>query len=152
MLTSSSFKHVDGITSCRETIFSSLSKKSRLQDLLKTSQRDARSIEIRALLSGSKMSRHHGALQNALATSTYLTHLVKPCAEVGLDITSAVQLESANVLWGQGEMIASIRMLQDLQPTIESGSQLVHVGKPELLAKLVRYCANYRLLYLLNMA
>lgn len=114
-----------------------LSKKSKLQDMLKTSLRDARAVESRLLLASSTMSRLHGALQNALSTATYLNQLVKPCEEAGVDISAAVQLESANVLWGQGEMTASIRMLQDLTTSIASPSQLVRVGKPELLARLV---------------
>lgn len=83
------------------------------------------------------MSRHHGALQNALATATYLSRLVEPLQEVGLDIKAAVQFESANVLWDQGEMTASINMLQDLQHNFNAKSQLIHVGMPELLARLV---------------
>lgn len=82
------------------------------------------------------MSRVHGALQNALQTATYLTKLVESCAKVGVDITTAVQYESANVLWAQGEMTASIGMLQDLRNMPTSKAQLAHVGKAELLAKL----------------
>ena len=125
------------IMSCRETIFSSLSKKPKLQSLLRTSLRDARAVESRLLLTSSKMSRMHGALQNALTTATYLNQLVLPCEEAGVDISAAVRFESANVLWAQGEMTASIRMLQDLQKSLGSHAQMVHVGKPELLAKLV---------------
>ena len=83
------------------------------------------------------MSRLHGALQNALTTSTYLNQLVIPCEEAGVDISAAVKFESANVLWSQGEMAASIRMLQDLQKSLGSHAQLAHIGRPELLAKLV---------------
>lgn len=138
MLSSPSFKNIAGIISCRETIFSSLSKNKTLQGFLKTSQPDARAFEIYALLSSSKMSRRHGALQNALATATYLTHLIEPCKELDLNITAAACFESANVLWDQGEMAASIRMLQDLQQNFDTTkSQLVHIGKSELLAKLV---------------
>lgn len=114
-----------------------MSKNKTLQNFLKTSQPDARAIESNALLSSSKMSRHHGALQNALATVTYLTRLIEPCKQVGLNITAAVQFESANVLWDQGEMAASIRMLQDMLQKFDSKSQLIHVGMSELLAKLV---------------
>ncbi|KAK4696525.1 hypothetical protein P7C71_g1403, partial [Lecanoromycetidae sp. Uapishka_2] len=89
--------------------------------------------------------RLHGALQNALTTATYLNQLVKPCEEAGVDISAAVQLESANVLWGQGEMTASIRMLQDLKKSTTSPSQLVRVGKPELLAKLGHQISEARL-------
>ena len=123
--------------SCRETIFSSLSKKAELQSLLRTSLRDARAVESRVLLSSSHMSRMHGALQNALTTATYLNQLVIPCEEAGIDISAAVQFESANVLWAQGEMTASIRMLQDLRKSLSSHAPSAHVGKPELLAKLV---------------
>lgn len=132
-----SFRNVADIISCRETIFSSLSKSKTLQAFLKTPQPDARTFESHALLSSSKMSRLHGALQNALATATYLTHLIEPCKEAGLNITAAAQFESANVLWDQGEMAASIRMLQDLQHNFDAKSQLIHIGMSELLAKLV---------------
>ena len=132
-----SYDHIKNIISCRESIFSLLSKRSKLQDMLRTSPRDARALESHLLLASSTMSRFHGALQNALTTATYLNQLVKPCEEAGVDISAAVQLESANVLWGQGEMTASIRMLQDLKNSAASDSQFVRVGKPELLAKLV---------------
>ena len=134
----SSFEHMTNIISCRETLFSSLSKSSTLQGLLKISQRDARSVESNALMASTEMSRHHGALQKALGTATYLNLLIKPCKEAGVDIEAAVQYESANVLWDQGEMAASIRMLQDLKHGIDPQSHVNSVGKPELLAKLVR--------------
>ena len=137
MLTKSSYGHVKTIISCRETLFSSLSKKPKLRDLLKTSQRDACSLESHLLLASSHMSRAHGAIQNALSTVTYLTELIEPCKEVGVDISAVARLASANVLWDQGEMTASIRMLQDLQGLLDSHVQLIGVSKPELLAKLV---------------
>lgn len=137
MLSMRSYDHVKAIISCRETLFSSLSKKPKLQELLRTSQRDARSLESHLLLESSNMSRAHGAIQEALSTVTYLTELVKPCKEVGIDISAVVRLASANVLWDQGEMTASIRMLQDLQGLPDSNAQLIEVSKPELLAKLV---------------
>lgn len=96
-------------------------------------------MEARALLSSSQMSRRHGALQNALAVTTYLNRLVQPCQVTGIDISAAVQFESAAVLWDQGEMAASINMLQDLKASVDVGKQAIHVGKPELLARLVRY-------------
>ncbi len=132
-----SYEHVKAILSCRETVFSSLSKKPKLQDLLKTSPRDARSLESHILLASSHMSRTHGAIQNALSTVTYLTELVKPCEDVGVNISAIVRLASANVLWDQGEMTASIRMLKDLQGLLDSQTQLIEVSKPELLARLV---------------
>ena len=137
MLIKISFDHVEGIISCRETLFSTLSKSGSLREMARISLRDARSMEARALLSSSQMSRRHGALQNALAAATYLNQLAQPCAELGMDISAAVQLESAGVLWDQGEMAASIKLLQDLNSTIDTGKHTINVGKPELLAKLV---------------
>ena len=137
MLRECSYEHIKAIVSCRETLFSSLSKRPKLQELLKISQRDARSLESHLLLASSHMSRAHGAIQNALSTVTYLTELVKPCKDIGVDIEAVVQLASANVLWDQGEMTASIRMLQDLQGSLDSHAQVIEVSKPELLAKLV---------------
>ena len=136
-LTALSFEHIGPIISCRETLFSSVSKNRHLQDIVKASLRDARSIESRALLASSNMSRRHEVLQNTLATATYLNHLIEPCEEAGVNIKAAVQFESANVLWDQGEMTASIRILQNLHSNIDSTPNLIHVGKSELLAKLV---------------
>lgn len=118
-----------------------LSKKPKLQDMLKTTQRDVHTLESHLLLASSQMSRLHGALQNALSTATYLTQLVTPCHRVGIDISASVRFESAKVLWGQGEMAASINMLQDLNNAPGSPNQLVEVGKSELLATLV---SDYR--------
>ena len=118
-------------------MFSMLSKNKTLQSLLNISPRDARRIESRALLASSVLSRHHIAIQSALTATTYLTQLVKPCEDIGVNIGAAVQYEGANVLWDQGEMSASIRMLQDLLYGLEKQHQDVYVGKPELLAKLV---------------
>ena len=119
-------------------MFSMLSKSNSLQGLINISPRDARRIESRVLLASSALSRHHIAHQSALTTATYLTQLVQPCKDIGVSIGAAVEYEGANVLWDQGEMSASIRMLQDLLPGLETRHQDVYVGKPELLAKLVR--------------
>ncbi|KAL8974650.1 MAG: hypothetical protein Q9197_001111 [Variospora fuerteventurae] len=142
---SESFDHVGSIVSCRETLFSSLSKSPTFQDLTKISIRDARTMEARALLSSSQMSRRHGALQNALAVMTYLNRLVGPCRDIGIDISAAVQFESAGVLWNQGEMAASISMLQDLRSSADLGKQAIPVGRPELLAKLGHQISEARL-------
>lgn len=107
-------------------------------------------MEARALLSSSQMSRRHGALQNALAAATYLNQLTQPCKDLGSNISAAVQFESAGVLWDQGEMAASIKMLQDLNSTIDAGKHAIHVGKPELLAKLVNIGHLSNVTYLLH--
>ena len=137
LLTFPRFEHINTINSCRETLFSTLSKDNHLQLLLKISQRDSRAIESRVLLASSNMSRRHGALQSALATATCLSQLVSICEDVDVKIHAAARFEGSNVLWDQGEMSASIRMLQDLEHGIDLRSQDVKIGKPKLLAKLV---------------
>jgi ataxia telangiectasia mutated family protein len=83
------------------------------------------------------MSRSHGALQHALTRVTYLTRLIKPCEDAGVTISAAVQFETARVLWDQGEMSTSIKMLQDLVKNPEITPQSIKVGRPELFARLV---------------
>ena len=108
------------------------------------SLRDARKLEARVLLASSRMSRDHDALQNALTTATYLNQIVTPCKSAGVEIDAAVRFESSSVLWGQGEMTASIRMLQDLEKTPTRETDSMRPGRAELLAKLV---CNRELLY-----
>jgi ataxia telangiectasia mutated family protein len=127
------------LASCRETTFSTLSKDKTLQDILSVSQKSAREVEIKSLLASSAMSRRHGALQNSLATTTDLSQLVKPCNDLGLRVNVAADVEASNVLWDQGEMSASIRMLRDLAHISDLSKQDISVGRPEILAKLVRY-------------
>lgn len=126
------------ITSCRETIFSTISKNAQLQNTVRTTKREALDIEVQALLASSRLSRSHGALPNALAATTYLNHLVEPCHEVGVYIEAAARYESAQVLWQEGEMSSSIRILQELRDNSSQKSQAHSIPSPELLATLVR--------------
>ena len=132
-----SLEHSSTLLSCRETLFSTISKSKNLQDLLKVSNRNARAIECRVLLSSCILHRRHGALQSALSTATYLSQMIKPCKEAGLRVDAAVLFEGANVLWDQDELSASIRMLQDIRQGTDLRVQDIEIGKPELLAKLV---------------
>jgi ataxia telangiectasia mutated family protein len=132
-----SFEDVSQILSSREIIFSSLSRRPSLLNAIKTNARDTRLIEVQALLESSRMSRNHGALQNSLTTATYLSALTEPCNKLGLEIGALTQFEVSNVLWDQGEMMASIRTLQSLNTLPDLRKQTIPIGKPELLAKLV---------------
>lgn len=132
-----SFDRVDDIWSCRETLFGSLSKNPRLQSLLRTSLHDARAVESQIMLASSKMSRSHGAHQHALARVTHLTQMSRHFEDAGVNIKAAVRFETAQVLWDQGEMSTSIRMLKDLKDELSLKDKSNGVGRPELLAKLV---------------
>lgn len=144
-LMETSHEHVKEILSCRETTFSCLSKRPQLQNLLHVSLREARLFECQNLLSSSLLSRSHDAFQNSLASTMYLNKLIEPCKVLGLEVSAAAQFESAHVLWAQGEMTASVGMLNELKHNLYDSHfapQAIKVGKPELLAKLVSSMQN----------
>ncbi len=140
LLTSShsfSYEDVSLILSSRETLFSALRRLSELQTVISTGPRDTGRLEVLALLDSTRISRSHGDLQNSLTTATYLSHLVTSTQALGINVEAAVELEAARVLWDQGEMGASIRMLQLIESDVDLRRQTIHVGRPELLARLV---------------
>jgi len=99
-------------------------------------------MEVEALVSSSTIFRKHGALQESLASVTYLSDIVKQCKSVGLDIEATAQHEVASVLWEQGEVETSIRMRQHLIDNANFDSQVSDISLPVLLAKLVNICTN----------
>jgi len=125
------------ILSSRETLSSALCRRSELQTIINTGPREAGRLHVLALLESTRISRSHGDLQNSLTTATYLSNLVAPSHALGIKIEAAVEYEAARVLWDQGEMTASIRMLQLLDSSIDLRNQTILVGRPELLASLV---------------
>ncbi|KAI9676638.1 MAG: Serine/threonine-protein kinase tel1 [Trizodia sp. TS-e1964] len=110
-----------------------------------TNARDSKLAEIKTLLHSSQTSRSHGALQNSLSTAIYLSELVEPSERLGLEIAASTQFEGANVLWEQGEMAASIRMLKAIHSLGDLSKQDIRLGKPELLAKLGNKVSEARL-------
>lgn len=97
-----------------------------------------RHMEVEALVQSSTISRKHAALQDSLASVTYLSDIVQQCKAVGLDIEATAQNEVANVLWEQGEAETSIRMRQHLIDHTKFDSQSTDISLPVLLARLVR--------------
>ena len=94
-------------------------------------------MEVGALLSSSATFRKHGALQESLASATYLSEIVEKCKAVGLNIDAAAQYEVASALWEQGEASTSIRMRQELMGKVDLSKQSNSIGISVLLAKLV---------------
>jgi ataxia telangiectasia mutated family protein len=136
------------ILSCRETLFSVLSSNIGLQESLRARAGTLRHIEVEALVSSSIINRKHGALQESLASVTYLHDIVQQCKTVGLDIEATAQHEVASVLWDQGEAETSIRMRQYLINHTDFDSQNADISLPVLLAKLVRIPSLNLLAYL----
>jgi ataxia telangiectasia mutated family protein len=96
-------------------------------------------MEVEALVQTSIISRKHSALQESLASVTYLSDIAQQCKSVGLDIEATAQHEVASVLWEQGEAETSIRMRQHLIQNTKFDSQTTDISLPVLLAKLVSY-------------
>ena len=141
-LTKIRHEDIKTIDSCRQTLFSTVSKSKDLRALMKVSEKDARIVETQAILASSGLNRRHGALQSCLNSATYLGQLVGSCAELGARVDIAINFEASNVLWDQGEMASSIRMLQDVVGSANFEDQDIHVGKPKVLATLVRSYLN----------
>ena len=108
-----------------------------LVESLHTRTATIRGLEAEALISSSSVCRKHGALQESLASVTYLSDIVPECKAIGLDIEATAQHEVANVLWEQGETEISIRMRQHLIDHADFDSQNADLSLPVLLARLV---------------
>ncbi|KZF26714.1 putative phosphotidylinositol kinase Tel1 [Xylona heveae TC161] len=141
------FEDVAQIFSCRESLFSLIRRRPLIGSRLHLDQRQQCIVDASSLLESSRMSRIHGALQSSLATTTYLSDLVPQFAENGADISAVVKYEEANVLWDQGEITASIRLLKNLNTytSVSLENQALHLGKAELLAKLGHRVAEARM-------
>ncbi|KAF2835398.1 hypothetical protein M501DRAFT_1060914 [Patellaria atrata CBS 101060] len=139
------FEDVRPLLSSREILFSVLSSNNSLQEITRTGPKDLRKMEVQALLAASAIYRKHGALQESLASASYLSDLIPLCKDSGIDIEAISKNEIASVLWDQGEMTASVRMLQE----INLGDKLVEsdggLGRSSILAQLARRMADARL-------
>lgn len=124
------------VLSARETLFSMLSKSPSLQEILHTGPRQLREREADAHISASEIYRKHGAVQELLASATYLADLVPTCRDVGYSLENVAKCQVSLVLWDQGEKNTSIRMLQQLESETKS-KQDSTVARSVLLTKLV---------------
>ncbi|KAF2703524.1 hypothetical protein K504DRAFT_418601 [Pleomassaria siparia CBS 279.74] len=139
------FEDVRVLLSCRETMFGVLSTNASLLESLRARTGTVRHMEVEALVSSAAICRKHGALQESLASVTYLADIVKQCKVVGLDIEATANNEVASVLWEQGEAEVSIKMRQKLIRTANLDSQASDISLPILLAKLGHHLAEARL-------
>lgn len=136
-LTVHRFDDVRHVLSAREILFSSISRSDRLREANRISPAEAVSIEVRTLLRSSALYRMHDAPQEALAIVTHLSNMVKPCHDLGLRIGPVVTNEIAAVLWDQGEISSSFRMLQELRKSNNLDDATFPLGRAGLLARLV---------------
>lgn len=125
------------LSSYRESMFGILRRNKQLRDSLHVSARDTFLIETKTVIQNSVLSRKHGSLQQALSAATYLSKLEPLCAEVGLNIGAAAQLEAACVLWKQDEITSSVKMLRELCLRTDLEDQPLALGRAGMLAQLV---------------
>jgi ataxia telangiectasia mutated family protein len=72
-----------------------------------------------------------------LKSAVRLSKLANVCVVQGINVEGATKFDLANVLWDQGEMAASIRMLQQLDNQGDLHKQAIPISRPELLVTLV---------------
>lgn len=104
---------------------------------MKLTSRTSQLLEVKTLRESFKTSRDLEGSQEALTSAISLSKLVKPCTALGLSIENAAKYDMANVLWDQGEMTTSIRMLQQLNEQGDLQKQALVVSRAEVLASLV---------------
>lgn len=133
------------LLSCRETTMSLLSQQGKLRAGASLTTAQARQTEIRCLLLSSGIYRFHRATQESLNLSTALTDLINPCQELGLNVDAAIRVESANSLWDHGEMISSIRMLQNIDNDVDFRKQSIPLSRSDLLSRIAHQVSVARL-------
>jgi ataxia telangiectasia mutated family protein len=110
--------------------------------MVKLNSREAQLLEVKVIRESLRVSRDHEALQASLKSAISLSKLVLPCAKLGVNIDAAAKFDLANVLWDQGEMTTSIRMLQQLNNQSDLHKQSMPVSRAEVLASLVGQLRN----------
>ncbi|KAJ5841200.1 hypothetical protein N7534_011030 [Penicillium rubens] len=144
-LKTESYHEVGEILSWHEALFSSVRKNDILKSRAKLSLADSRLLEAKVIRRSLEITRTHGISQASLKSAMSLSKLAEPCAALGMNIDGAAKFDLANVLWDQGEMTASIRMLQQLKSQNELHKQAIPLSRAELLVTLGHHVAEARL-------
>lgn len=140
-----SYLEVGEILSWHEGLCSSIRKHTVLQSKLNMTPSDSRLLEAKVFRQSLEIARSHGISQASLKSAISLSKLSEPCAKLGLRIDGAATFDLANVLWDQGEMTASIRMLQELRDHNDLHKQAIPLSRAELLVTLGHHVAEARL-------
>ncbi|KAJ5213354.1 hypothetical protein N7449_000523 [Penicillium cf. viridicatum] len=144
-LKTESYHEVGEILSWHEALFSSIRKNDILKSRAKLSLGDSRLLEAKVIRQSLEITRTHGISQASLKSAMSLSKLAEPCAALGMNIDGAAKFDLANVLWDQGEMTASIRMLQQLKGQNDLYKQAIPLSRAELLVTLGHHVAEARL-------
>ncbi|KGO64762.1 PIK-related kinase, FATC [Penicillium italicum] len=144
-LKTESYHEVGEILSWHEALFSSVRKNDILKSRAKLSLGDSQLLEAKVIRQSLEITRTHGISQASLKSAMSLSKLAEPCAALGMNIDGAAKFDLANVLWDQGEMTASIRMLQQLKGQNDLHKQAIPLSRAELLVTLGHHVAEARL-------
>ncbi|KAJ5160097.1 uncharacterized protein N7482_007101 [Penicillium canariense] len=144
-LKTESYNEVGEILSWHEALFSSIRKNEFLMAKSNLSPAESRLLEAKVFRQSLDITRNHGVSQASLKSAITLSKLAEPCAELGMVIDGAAKFDLANVLWDQGEMTASIRMLQQLKGQGDLHKQAIPLSRAELLVTLGHHVAEARL-------
>lgn len=133
--------------SYHEALFSSIKQKSYLKSAMNLSDSDAQLLEVNVIRRSLDIARNHDMPQASLKSAICLSKLAESCSSKGISIEGAAKFDLANVLWDQGEMTTSIRMLQQLSSQNNLHKQAVPISRAELLVTLVSYLFAPMLLF-----
>ncbi|KAH2370988.1 Serine/threonine-protein kinase tel1 [Aspergillus fumigatus] len=144
-LKATSVDEVGEILKCHEALFSSIKTRDYLKSAVGLSDRDAQLLEVKVIRQSLSITRSHGIPQVSLKSAMRLSKLADLCVVQGINVEGATKFDLANVLWDQGEMAASIRMLQQLDNQGDLHKQAIPISRPELLVTLGHHVAEARL-------
>ncbi|PLB44362.1 serine/threonine-protein kinase tel1 [Aspergillus steynii IBT 23096] len=136
---------VGEILNCHEALFSSIKRKDYLKSAIGLNNRQAQLLEVNVIRQSLNTTRDHGIAQASLKSAVCLSKLADHCNSLGIDVEGAAKFDLANVLWDQGEMTASIRMLQQLNDQNDLHKQAVPISRADLLVTLGHHVAEARL-------
>ncbi|CAI7585737.1 unnamed protein product [Penicillium glandicola] len=144
-LKTESYHEVGEILSWHEALFSSVRKNDILKSRAELGLGHSRLLEAKVIRQSLEITRTHGISQASLKSAMNLSKLAEPCSALGINIDAAAKFDLANVLWDQGEMTASIRMLQQLKGQNDLHKQAIPLSRAELLVTLGHHVAEARL-------
>ncbi|KAE8377319.1 Serine/threonine-protein kinase tel1 [Aspergillus bertholletiae] len=144
-LKTTSIHEVGEILNSHEALFSSINRKAYLKSSTNISDHDAQLLEVKAIRQSLHITRAQGIQQASLKSAVCLSKLARQCSTLGINIEGAAKFDLANVLWDQGEMTASIRMLHQLKDQNDLHKQAVPISRAELLVTLGHHVAEARL-------
>lgn len=132
-----SVHEIGEIVNCHEALFSSIKQKDYLKSAISLGDSDAQLLEVKVIRRSLEIARDHGIPQASLKSAMCLSKLAQTCASKDIIIDGAAKFDLANVLWDQGEMTTSIRMLQQLNGQADLHRQTIPISRAELLVTLV---------------